>query len=94
MDAHERKCASLSMTTINLKSLKHKKGAIKSTLTTNGLPTGVVEKHYDIKLSNIQHISLNFREITSDSKKFLMRVFTPVTVLILNRGTMLLRHAK
>ena len=31
-----------------------KKGAIKSTLVANGLPTGVVEKHYDIKLSNIE----------------------------------------
>ena len=45
MDAHERKFASLSMTTI--KSLKQKKRAIKSTLTVNGLPTGVVEKQYD-----------------------------------------------
>ena len=30
-----------------------KKGAKKSTLTANGLPTGVVEIYYDIKLSNI-----------------------------------------
>ena len=29
---------------------------IKLTLIANGLPTGVVEKHYDIKLSNIQQI--------------------------------------
>ena len=29
---------------------------IMSTLITNGLPTGVVEKNYDIKLSNIQQI--------------------------------------
>ena len=46
MDAHEKKFASLSMTTI--KSLKQKqKDAKKSTLTVNGLPTGVVEKQYD-----------------------------------------------
>ena len=73
---------------------KKKKSKKKSTLTANGLPTGVVEKQYDIKLSNVQHISLNFRQITSGSKKFLMKVFTPETILILIRGTMQLRHTK
>ena len=32
------------------------KGAIKSSFIANGLPTVVVEKHFDIKLSNIQQI--------------------------------------
>ena len=71
-----------------------KKGAKKSTLTANGLPTGVVEIYYDIKLSNIWHISLNFREITSESKRFLINVFTTVTVLILITGTTQLRRTK
>ena len=44
----------IHLTTI--KSLKQKKGAIKSTLIANGLPTGVVEKHNDIKLSSIKQI--------------------------------------
>ena len=30
--------------------------AIKSTLIANALPTGIVKKHYDIKLLNIQQI--------------------------------------
>ena len=41
---------------ISLSLLKKKKGAKNSTLIANGLPTGVVEKHYDIKLTNIQQI--------------------------------------
>ena len=45
MEAHERKCASLSMTTI--KYCKEQKDAKKSTLTINGLPSGVVENQYD-----------------------------------------------
>ena len=40
----------------NNKISQTKKGAIKSSLIANGLPTGVVEKHYDNKLSNIQQI--------------------------------------
>ena len=78
----------------NKRSQTKNLGAIKSTLTANGLPTGVVEKHYVIKLSNFQHISFNFHEITNDSKRFLTKVFTPLTVLILIRGTMQLRHRK
>ena len=55
----------------NNKISQTKQGAKKSkTLIAYGLPTGLVEKHYDIKLSNIQNISLNYPEITSDSKDF------------------------